>query len=376
MLHDKKIGKLIITALVFALITVLMPMQASGEVAPISELEDKLEGISEEERAVLEELFTLQQEIDALEQEEDKINGEIEDLQAQIEELGEEIDKKQEEYDLQLDILRQVLVQYQRGGPASHLEILLKADSLSEFIKSLNILKDMSHNVNDLLASLEEGKQALQEERSRLNDKTVQQEKKKEELLENLHTKQRLQQEQETYLASLQEDREYYEEQLGNVKQVWADCRTLFAGMVEEITGIIGSGYFTAEDLNIEYGFFTIHGHLKEETFNRIISENSALLQTVFHFEENQVIIEVPEKRLVLTGNFVIAGESAIQFEVETGTFYDMPLEDSAVKELFQNGPLLIDFKSIAGDMVIINFKINEVESKDGTLDFIIMPQF
>lgn len=374
--HNKKLRNLIVMILTFVLITVLIPIHASGEVAPITDLEDKLDGISEEEKAVLEELFTLQQEIDALEQEEDNINSDIDELKSQITGLEKEIENKQEDYDLQLDILKQVLVQYQRGGPASYLEILLNADSLSEFIKSLNVMKDMSHNVNELLTGLQEGKKELQAEKSRLADKNVLLEQKKNELAENIHNKQQVQQEQEAYLASLKEDRTFYEEQLGNVKQIWADCQTLFSSMVVELTRIISSGYFTVEDLNIEYGFFAAQGNLQEDTFNRVLSENSTPLQIIFHFEENQVVIEVPEKHLVLYGNFVIAGESAIEYEVDSGTFYDMPLEASAIEELFVNGPLMIDFKSIAGDLDIMDFKISEVESKDGTLNFIIIPQF
>lgn len=376
MSHNKKLRNLTVMILTFVLITVLLPMHASGEVTPISDLEDKLNGISEEEKVVLEELFTLQQEIDALQQEEDNINSDIEDLNNQITGLEKEIKNKQEDYDLQLNILEQVLVQYQRGGPASYLEILLNADSLSEFIKSLNIMKDMSHNVNELLNGLQEGKKELEAEKSRLDDKNVQLEQKKIELIENIHSKQKVQQEQEAYLTSLKEDRTFYEEQLSNVKQIWADCQTLFHSMVVELTRIISSGYFTVEDLNIEYGFFAAQGYLKEDVFNSVLSENSDLLKIQFHFEENRVVLEVPEKHLVLNGNFVIAGESAIEYEVDSGTFYDMPLEASAISELFINGPLRIDFKSIAGDMDIMDFKISEVESKDGALNFIIIPQF
>jgi peptidoglycan hydrolase CwlO-like protein len=374
--QGKKIRNLMVMLLTFAVLTVSVTGQASGEVGPITDLEDKLGSISEKEKAVLNELFTLEQEIDSLEQEEGRINGDMEALQKQIAALGKKIDEKQQDYDMQLEILKKVLVQYQRGGPASYLEILLNADSLSEFIKSLNIIKDISHNINELLSSLETDKKVLKEEKSQLDDKNVLLEQKKNELAQNLRDKQKVQQAKEDYLASLKEDRKFYEDQLNNVKQVWEDCRSLFGTMVNEITDIIGSGYFTMEDLNLEYGIFTVQGCLKEETFNRILSEKSSLPQTILHFNEKQVVIEVPEKHLILNGNFIIDGESAIRFEVESGTFYDMPLVASAIEELFQNGPLMIDFKSIAGDMVIIDFKINEVESKAGTLNFVIMPQF
>jgi hypothetical protein len=87
-------------------------------------------------------------------------------------------------------------------------------------------------------------------------------------------------------------------------------------------------------------------------------------------------VIEVPEKHLVLTGDFIVAGDNAIQYEVKEGTFFEIPLENASIEELFQKGPLLINFKTIAGDMVMIDFSLNKVESLDGRLAFEIKPEW
>ncbi|HWT76373.1 MAG TPA: hypothetical protein VN258_16875 [Mobilitalea sp.] len=360
----------------FLLVAFTAPPKASGEVQKVTDIEDKLEGISEEEKKVLADLFSIKQEIDGLELEETTISTKIRTLQSQTKDLEAQIENKQGEYDVQLEVLKQVMVSYQRGGPASYLEILLREDNLSEFLKSLNIMKDISHNVNELLTTLDKSKKELEAEKEQLSAKTVQIEQKKDELLKNLDAKQQLQQKQEDYLASLQEDRTHYQEQLDNITQMWTDCKSFFTDIVKELNRIIGSGYFTEADLNLDYGFFTVQGYLKEDTFNQVLSENSSITQTAFHFQGDQVVIEVPEKHLVLTGHFEIAGESAIKYVVEKGTFYDMPLEEASIEELFQNGPLLIDFKGITGDAVIVDFDINEVWSEDETLNFVIVPQF
>ena len=364
-----------ILSIIILLAMVMIPLKTSAEVQPITDLEDKIQGISQEEKAVLEKLFSLSQEIDALEEEANKIKGEIDKLKIQTKDLETQITDKQKDYDRQLDVLRQVMVSYQRGGGTSYLEILLNADNLSDFLKSLNIMKDISHNVNKLLASLEDSKKLLVEQRQQLADQTILLEQKEQEQLDNLAAKGVVKKEQQDYLATLADDKTYYEGQLGNVTLMWTDCKSIFADIVKELNQIIAEGYFTEEDLNIDYGVFTIKGYLKENTFNQILTEKSSLAKTVFHFQKDQVTIEVPEKHLVLNGRFELSGESAIQYVVMSGTFYDMPLETASIEELFHNGPIYIDFKGVTGDLVNINFKIDDVWSEDSTLNFVIIPQ-
>jgi peptidoglycan hydrolase CwlO-like protein len=366
----------IISTMTLVLVLIIAPMRVLGDVHPITEMEEKLEGISEEEKGVLEDLFVIQQKISEIEREEIKITEEIDALLMQIENLEHGIEEKQKNYDLQLDILEQVLINYQRGGPATYLEILLNADNLTTFLKSINVIKDISRNVGELLVSLEEGKKNLQEEKDSLDDKALLLKEKMIELQENLYKNQLLQQEQEDYLASLQEQRVFYQEQLSNLEVMWTDSTMLFTDIVEEITRIIGEGYFTTEDLNLNLGFTKMTGSIEEDTFNRILKENSKLSEIIFHYEQSHVVIEVPEKHLVLTGDFIVAGDNAIQYEVKEGTFFEIPLENASIEELFQKGPLLINFKTIAGDMVMIDFSLNKVESLDGRLAFEIKPEW
>lgn len=372
-LRRKRSRILIILA---AAVLAVAPLKASGEVAPITEVEDKLTNITEEERKVLEELFALSQEISALETQEESINTEIDDLEVKIKALDQDIEAKQLDYNLRLKVLEQVLVNYQQNGPASYLEILLRADNLSDFIKSLNIIKDISHNVNQLLTTLKTDKQVLEEERDQLADNTAQLELRKQDLAATITEKEKVKKEQENYLTSLQTDKTFYQEKLNYLSKLWEECRSLFPSVSEEITSIIGAGYFTLEDLHLDSGFFTMTGYIAGNSFNQILSDNSTITQTIFRFEEDQVVIEVPEEHLILKGNFVIAGKSAIRYEVTEGTFYDMPLEEASIAELFAKGPLLIDFDTISGDMVIVDFELTDVWSTQDALNFVIIPQF
>lgn len=372
----RKKNIIITGVIILTLIGIIIPIHAYGKVKPITAVEDTLEGISEEEKSVLKELFSINQKITELEAEAEKINKEISSLKQQMKDLEEKIDEKQKDYDSQLSILKQVLVKYQRGGPSTYLEGLLGAKKLSSFLKSMNAIKDISHNVNDLLVDLEAGKKVLQEQNQKLKEKDAALEIKQLELTENLNKNVTLQKEKETYLASLQEEKAYYAEQLGNLQTMWENCQSLFPKLAKEITDTINEGYFTFDDLNMGSGFLNMKGYIEEDTFNGILSENSELANTQFGFEENQVILSVPKEHLVLIGNFIISGKSAIKFEVMSGTFYDMPLEKASIEELFAKGPMLIDFGLISKGIITIEFTLNEVESKEKKLTFEVSPKW
>ncbi len=354
----------------------LVPSHAAGEVATITELKEKLENISEEEKAVLTELFAIEQDISTLEADEKKLAAEIERLQESIRKLTASIEEKQRSYDKQLDILKQVLVNYQRRGPASYLEIILQAKDLSSFIKSLNILKDISHNTNELLTELKEGKTELEEKKSSLEAENTLLGQKLDKLAEDLKMKQQLQKQMEDYLTALQQDSDTYSKQLELVAGMWEDCTRLFPEISEEIKEIIEAGYLTLEDLHIRLGFFNMSGYIDEETFNKVLADNSKLTQTIFKFEDGRVVIDVPQERLLLRGNFIITGKSAVSFVADEGYFYDLPLEQTSIDELFVNEGLTIDFERIADDVITIDFKITDVGSEEGRLSFVIVPQF
>mgnify|MGYP000993148151 FL=1 len=373
----KQIGILSMVAIILMSLTYnLFPNMASGEVKPITEIKEKLEGISEEEKKILKELFTIRQEIYEKEKEEARISGEINILEKDIDKIRIGIDEKQKDYDDNLQLLKQVLQLYQRGGPASYLEILLGAKDLRTFLNGLNLIKDISRNVDELLTSLEEDKKNLQDEKAILDSQMIQLEQKMIDLQRPIEEKLALKLKMEEYLANLQEEKEDYEEQLKDLEQLWGECKLLFSNIVSEMTRIVGEGHFKDEDLNLSLGLFRINGLIHEDTFNRIIKEHSNLPETNIHFSKDQVQIQVPDWKLVLTGNFIIEGNTSIRFVVKEGTFYGLPLEESSLEELFEQGPLFIDLKDMAGDMVTIDFYLHDVDTLEDNLKFTIIPVF
>lgn len=357
------------------LIMVIIPSHAAGEVVPITELKDKLENISEEEKKVLSELFSLEQEIAGLEADEQKLSEDINQLQNSIKQMESLIEENQSSYDKRCDILRQVLVSYQRRGPASYLEILLQARDLSDFIKSLNIIKDISHNTNELLNELKQKQKELKEQKSSLEQENALLEQKRNELEKDIEDRMQLQKQKEDYLAKLKEESTYFEEQLELVTDMWEKCKTLLPDLSREITDIISVGYVGLEDINVNFGFLKISGNISEDTFNNVLSEYGRLTKVTFKFEDGRVLIEVPEEKLLLVGNFEITGESKVSFVADEGYFYDLPLEKSSLDEIFGNGSLTIDFNQITEGVITIDFKITEIGSQEGGLYFTITPQ-
>lgn len=349
---------------------------AAGDVKPIEETKDNLANISDEEKKVLEELFFITQKIEVMELEEKKISEEIDVLQIEVNDTQNRIVDMQKDYDEQLGILEEFLVLYQKGGSTSYLEILLNSQSLKDLLKTINIFRDISRNLGELLDTIDDKKNALEEVKVQLDERIQFLEQKKIELQEPIRKQKELKKEQEDYLASLKVDREHYEEQLRGLETLWDANKELFTQIVSELNRIAGEGVFTADDLNIRLSFLTVKGSLTDNRFNEILNDNSNLTNILFTFGPDKIRMEVPENRLILIGDFILVDENILEFVPEEGTFYDMKLEASSLEELFLNEKLLIDFKELAGSSVIIDFKLKKVEVGDGTLNFDISPIF
>lgn len=374
-MHKWKRTFLIIFSIIFVSYSVLSNIEdASGE--SMKQVEDNLEGITAKEKAVLEDLFFLTQEIEAMEREETETTKEIHKLQNEMKTLELNIYKQEEDYNSKLSIMKEVLVNYEKMGPVSYLNTLLSANDLTTFLRSINIIRNLTANVGELLDSIEEGKRKLSEEKAVLADNVIKLEAKEEELNNALLKKKKLKEEQENYLNSLKEDKVYYEEQLGNLEQNWEESKVLYSKIMEEFKTIISQGCFETKDLNLNMSFTKISGSIYEDTFNQKLKDNTILSKMVFDFKDDMVELSIPEKHLILKGIFVIEKDSIIKYQVVTGSFYDMPLEKESIEELFHNGPLQIDFLEAAGDMMLFDFKLQSVNVEDGYLEFELKPVF
>lgn len=353
---------ILIISMIFAFAA---PNVAFGQAEPVSKYNEALDQISESEKAVLEELFFLSQEIEKMAREETKIGEEIDSMKDQILELEKSIEIRQENYDRQLEILEKVLVSYQRMGPLSFLETVLSSKDMSDFIRSINTIKDLTHNTGELLVSIEDEKNKLDQEKHALDQRTTELEKKRAELDAALEQKIKLKAEQEAFLDSLNEERAYYEKQLLTLENQWGDIKSLFSKIVEEFTSMMREGYLSESDFDISMSFTSIKGSITDDKLNDAIAAYKKLPKMLFEFTPGKVKLEIPDLHLVLGGTFTLLNGSAMKFEVNEGYFYDMPLEPASIDDLFRDGYLLIDLAEITG-----GFSIQSVDILDGYMEF------
>lgn len=103
-----------------------------------------------------------------------------------------------------------------------------------------------------------------------------------------------------------------------------------------------------------------IRGKIKQEVFNEVISKNPNIPEILFSFYTDKIEMEIPEKNLLLVGNFLIIDGHLLEFQVEEGRFYDMVLTEETVEEFFREGNLSLDLKTILGRNKIKDIVIME----------------
>jgi peptidoglycan hydrolase CwlO-like protein len=331
-----------------------------GHAEPPSKIEEKLAGISEEEKKLLQSLFVLTQEIEVLESEEEKLALEIEAANQELKKLEFEIAEEQVKYQKNQEALKRFFKTYQKMGPGSYLEIIMDSENLSTFLRRLNTLRDLTRNVGKLLDMLTESKDKLSAERMKLNEKlqfiTDKQEQSKEAMAQKL----KLKKEQQAYLTSLNEKSKFYQEQLTNIQKLLDELKPLLSQAAKEFSNIIADGGISADALKISISLFHIKGTIEEKTFNDIISKRASLEAMNFTFHTDQVQITIPEKQLSLSGKFVIQEGNKLSFQPDEGSFYGMPLEVGYIEELMRESNLALDLKPLLGKNMLQSIKLQE----------------
>ena len=363
------------TLIIFLISIFIIPKTVLGEVSSITDVEDKINGISKEEKEALDKLFSMEQEITGTQKEKSDISKELKQLRQSYNILSQQITQMQEDYDSQLSVLQQVLIGYEREGPVSYINTLLRSGDLKTFVRSVNMLRDLTGNVDHLLNTLEDKKETLKQKRKEQSEQLGILNEKQEELVQELIQLTTLKEEQETYLVTLKGERDKYQQKLDEVISTWESVKGFFGGFVIEFTKAMNSGDITLDDLSLSYNFITLSGNITEDRLNAVMKDNiDADIQ--FHFHENEVVLMIPELFLTLQGKFIISGDTGLLFEPTNGTFYDLPLEMSSIDELFKDSPLLLDFKELMGKSINMNFNLKKVELNEGVLKFDVVPVF
>lgn len=336
---------------------------------PPSKIEEKLMGITQEEKQILQSLFKLSQEIELMENQEEQIAKEIERVNGEIKRMEAEIKKEEAYFTRQQEALKGVLRLYQKMGPGSYLEIILDSEDLSMMLKRLTTLRDLTRNTGKLMEALESSKIKLAAEKQRLAQSLEELAQKQVQSKAALQNKLKLKKEQEEYLASLKTESQYYREQLENIQKMLDEIKPMLADAAKEFSNIITGGNLSADSLKISFYLFNVKGTLDEKTFNDIVSKQPTLSHMLFQFKKDKIAISIPEKKLMLEGTFIIQEDNILRFRAKEGSFYGMPLEQGYVQELLNQGELALDLKPLLGSNTL-----KAIYLQDGYMELIIRP--
>ncbi|HSH35956.1 PcsB-like coiled-coil domain-containing protein [Schnuerera sp.] len=352
--------KIIILAILILFNTVVISSELAAEEDSLEEVEEKLLDISEEEKEILDFLFIQAQEIQELEREKDSIYLEIEEMKEEIINLDEKIEKETFNYNEKLNILKQVLRSYQKMGPSSYIEIILDADGITNLLKRINTLRDITKNTGELLESVDELKKRLEEDKFNLDEKLILLEDKGDQLIKTIEEKEKKAEEMEEYLTSLKGDKQYYQEQLDKIMNMLEELAILVKDTSKEFTHIIKEGNLPEDKVELKLTGMGVKGIIEEEVFNEIIVENPNLPEIIVEFYPGAIKMEFPEKNLTLQGTFSILDEKTLKFQVEEGNFYGFSLNKGTVYEFFKEGDFILDIEPLIGKNTLKSIEIME----------------
>ena len=122
----------------------------------------QLEYVNEELTTALLEIQKLDDEILQYETDLNKYETQLSKLQTSIDEAIEKIDLVQEDYQTREEILRERLVEMYKAGDVTYLEVLLSSKSLTEFISSYFLMRQLVEYDNKLIEQVEREKNDLE----------------------------------------------------------------------------------------------------------------------------------------------------------------------------------------------------------------------
>jgi peptidoglycan hydrolase CwlO-like protein len=353
-------GKIIFLTILMLINIIFTSSTIMAEKDSIVEIEDTLLDISEKERKTLESLFIQTQEIEELERERERNILDIKNMKVEIEDLDALIQKETINYEKRLNLLKQILRSYQRMGPGSYIEIILEAENVRNLLRRINTLRDLTKNTGELLDSIDQIKNKLMKEKSNLDEKLNLLEEKENQLVKIIEKGRKKVQELERHLASLEGDREYYQERLDGIIKLMDELESLIKDITKEFANIIKEGDLPEENVKLRLTREGMKGIIEEDAFNNIVQSNENLPEMIFHFQQDLVKVEFPQNNLVLLGSFVIVDEQTIKYQIEEGSFYGLVLKKETIDQLFKDSDLIFNLEPLLWKNTIEDVKIME----------------
>lgn len=326
------------------------------------EAKDKLSQITSEEELIIEKLFVMSSEIELMHTEELKMGEEISNLTQKIEQLSNNIVEMELRYETLKQNLGEVLKIQQRTGIASSVEVIFSAHSLKDFVFRINLLRDLSKKVNGLMSDTKSANLALLKEKKDYESAKENLANQREALKTKINDKEVAKAELEAYLESLNTEKAHYEEYLNSIETLWNSLKPLFSKTIESFNALIQSGGLPEDTVEINLSLFNTTGTISEIKFNEVLKNQKDFPDMVFDFKEDSVSLSFPDYEIELEGKFVLLDPQTIQYDVTGGTFYKLPMSQSAISDLFSEGDMVFKLNTLLGKNTIK--RIDQYEDK------------
>lgn len=328
------------------------------------QIRKNITSIDSEERRIIEALFSISSDIRLFEIEIEKAAMAVDDKRREQTRQKELLNNQEQLFERQRQSLGQILRNQQRAGVGSRLNTLLSAENLKDFITRINILRDVTRGTQKQLVAMRQLSLTMADQQAQLQETVALLEEKKREIIKNQAAMARSKRELESYLSSLQADRSQYQRALNEMDMHWASLKPLFSQTIEVLNRLIASGGLPPETVSVSGTILNARARFDQSPFNAALSEVAGLPKMKFAFRKEGVTLEFPDQRLQLSGHFRLVTPQKLQFVVTGGVFYDLPLSESALKDLFSEGDILFDLKKMIGKTTI-----KSINSYEGYLE-------
>lgn len=332
----------------------------ASTLSQVSDVEDNLGRLEDEEKEILDALFLMSQEVNELLRQVIRLEEEIQALDITIQSLDQNIKIKQEDYDDGLSVMELVLKNYQMRGPISYLQLILSSDSVGTLIDRINGIRDISRGTGKLLERLQAEKETLEKEKIRLDATFAELNSKRSELQVSIKAKEEASLKLEERLSALQDEREKYEEWLSRLESSLADIKPVFSDTIAQLSRDIESGNLSQDLISIKLGLDGVSGMISDEALNHDLSLKNYPTKVEIFFMEDEMILEMADLQLTMRGRLEQLDERTLGFSLDIGEFMGLTLGRAAMEELFSAGLLEFRFEALLGDNTIRSVRLED----------------
>lgn len=185
----------------------------------IDNTKKEIEQVDRELSATMTQIQSLNAEIATYENEISDLNEKIEEVSNQIAESEEQLKIAEEQFDHQKELLQLRLVALYEAGETSFLDVLLSADSMTDFISKYYIVSEIAENDKNLLEQIETNKNSIEETKKMLETSKEQIETLKENKQVTANSLQNSKDIKEGYMNQLNEEEQALQDELEEFEQ-------------------------------------------------------------------------------------------------------------------------------------------------------------